>query len=62
MCLKNSGEVLPKFCLGKEWTMETDRIYACSGGIRTYLHLLDSRPNVYVHLILIVVAVILEDG
>ena len=42
--------------------MEIDRIYACSGEIRTYLHLLDSRHNVYVHLVLIVLADILEDG
>jgi len=40
---ENSGEVLPKFCLGEERSMETDLIYASAGGIRTYPHLLDSR-------------------
>ena len=42
--------------------METDRIYASLGGIRTYLHLLDSRDTVDMHLVLIVLACILEDG
>ena len=42
--------------------MEADLIYAWSGGIKTYLYLLDSRPNVNMHLNLIVVADILEDG
>jgi len=42
--------------------MEADLIYAWSGGIRTYLYLLESKPNVYMHLNLIVVADILEDG
>jgi len=40
---ENSGEVLPKFCLGEERSMETNLIYASAGGIRTYPHLLDSR-------------------
>ena len=40
---ENSGEVLPKFCLGEERSMKTDVIYASAGGIRTYPHLLDSR-------------------
>ena len=62
MYLENSGEVLPKFYLRYEWIMEADRIYAWSGGIRTYLHLLESRANVYMHLILTVVADIFEDG
>ena len=62
MYLENSGEVLPKFCLGLEGIMETDLIYVWSGGIRTYLYLLESKPNFYIHLNLIVVADILEDG
>ena len=62
MYLENSGEVLPKFYLGLEGIMETDLIYVWSGGIRTYLYLLESKPNVYMHLNLIVVADILEDG
>ena len=45
MYLENSGEVLPKFCLGLEGIMETDLIYVWSGGIRTYLYLLESKPN-----------------
>ena len=43
MYLENSGEVLLKFYLGSEQSMETNLIYASTGGIRTYLHLLDSR-------------------
>ena len=42
--------------------MKTDRIYAFSGGIRTYLHLLGCRDNVYLLLILLVLAAIIEDG
>jgi len=42
--------------------METDLIYVWSGGIRTYLYLPESMPNFYMHLNLIVVADILEDG
>ena len=42
--------------------METDCIYASLGGIRTYLHLLDCRDTIYMHLILIVLTAILEDG
>jgi hypothetical protein len=41
--LENSGEVLLKFYLGSDQTMETNPIYASSDGIRTYPHLLDSR-------------------
>ena len=39
--LENGGEVLPKFYLESKETMETNLIYASSGGIRTHLHLLD---------------------
>lgn len=42
MYLENSGEVLLKFYLGQEWTLETNPVYASSGGIRTYPYLLDS--------------------
>ena len=40
---ENSREVLPKFYLREEQSMETDLIYASVGEIRTYSHLLDSR-------------------
>ena len=43
MYWENSGEVLPKFYLGEEQSLETDLIYASAGGIRTYPHLLDIR-------------------
>jgi hypothetical protein len=33
---ENSEEVLPKFHLGREWSMEANLIYAFLGGIRTY--------------------------
>jgi hypothetical protein len=46
MYLENSREVLPKFYLGQEYSMETNLIHASSGGIRTYPHLLDSRNTV----------------
>jgi len=42
---ENGGEVLPKFRLGKERSMETNLIYASAGGIRTYPHLLESRDT-----------------
>ena len=42
--------------------METDHIYASSGGIRTYLDLLECRDNVQLHLILLVLAAIIEYG
>ena len=38
---ESSGEVLPKFHLGKERSMETNLIYVSTGGIRTYPHLLE---------------------
>ena len=47
---ENSGEVLPKFYLGEERSMETDLIYASAGGIRTYPHLLDSRNTALMQL------------
>ena len=62
MYLENNGEVLSKFCLGLEGIVETDRIYAFSGGIRTYLDLLECRDNVQLHLILLVLAAIIEYG
>ena len=41
---ENSGEVLPKFCVGSEVEHgKTNPIYTYSGGIRTYLYLLASR-------------------
>ena len=43
MYRENSGEVLPKLCLGEERSLETDLIYASVDGIRTYPHLLDNR-------------------
>jgi hypothetical protein len=46
MYQENSGEVLPKFHLEPEWSMETNLIYASAGGIRTYPHLLESRDIV----------------
>ncbi|KAL6636992.1 hypothetical protein ACP70R_024564 [Stipagrostis hirtigluma subsp. patula] len=39
--LENSGEMLPKFWLGLEWSMRINLIYTSSGGIRTYIHLLE---------------------
>jgi hypothetical protein len=46
MYRENSGEVLPKFCLGSERSMKTNLIYASAGEIRTYPHLLESRNDV----------------
>ena len=46
MYLENSGEVLPKFCLGSEYVMKADPAYTFSGGIRTYLYLLHSSVHV----------------
>src|SRR5215216_1189563 len=41
---ENSGEVLPKFCVGSRAEHgKTNPIYTYSGGIRTYLYLLASR-------------------
>ena len=57
-----SGKIIIEFCLGLEGIMETDLIYVWSGGIRTYLYPLESKPNFYMHLNLIVVVDILEDG
>ena len=42
---ENNGEVLPKFYLGEERSMETNLIYGSAGGIRTYPHLLESRDT-----------------
>ena len=72
MYRENSGEVLPKFYLGSELSMETNLIYASAGGIRTYPNLLDSRHAVqmqlmvillrYVYMILLCYVYMLEDG
>ena len=64
MYRENNGEVLPKFCLGEEWSMETDLIYASAGGIRTYPHLLDSRHAVQMRLMVTLLRYVymLEDG
>ena len=43
MYRENSEEVLSKFYLEEERSLETDLIYASAGGIRTYPHLLDIR-------------------
>ena len=41
---ENSGEVLPKFCVGSRVEHgKTNPIYTYSGGIRTYLYLLASK-------------------
>jgi len=42
--------------------METNHIYASSGGIRTYLHLLDSIDIMYMPMIFILLADMLENG
>jgi len=42
--------------------MGSQPIYTSSGGIRTYLHLLEFRNVVKMHLVLIVLAAVLEDG
>ena len=70
MYLENSGEVLPKFCLGSEYGMEVDPAYTFSGGIRTYLYLLYSSVHVikldgttcYIKKIMCVFHFISEDG
>jgi hypothetical protein len=46
---ENSGEVLPKFYLRSEYSMETNPIYATAGGIRTYPRLFEGRNVVYIH-------------
>jgi hypothetical protein len=50
---ENSGEVLPKLCLGSEYRRETNPVYATTGGIRTYPLLLEGRNAVYMHYIFI---------
>jgi hypothetical protein len=55
---KNSGEVLPKFYLGSERSIETDLIYTAAGGIRTYPHLLDGRNAEQMQLLVILLAYI----
>jgi hypothetical protein len=62
---ENSGEVLPKLCLGSKQSMETNPIYATAGGIRTYPHILKVRNIVYMHYIFILHYTrlcMLEDG
>jgi hypothetical protein len=49
MYLKNSGEVLPKFYLESEQSMETNPIYTTVGGIKIYPHLLEGMNVVYMH-------------
>jgi hypothetical protein len=61
--LENSGEVLPKFYIRSEQNMETNPIYASSGGIRTYPHLLDDRNLLaYTGLLHYSLIHMLEDG
>ena len=62
MYRENSGEVLPKFYLGEEWSLETDLIYASAGGIRTYPHPLDSRHAIQMQLVVILLAHVYATG
>ena len=58
MYRENSGDVLPKFYLGLERSMETNLIYASAGGIRIYPYLLDSRQAVHMLLMVILLCYI----
>jgi hypothetical protein len=62
---ENSGEVLLKVYLVSEYSMETNPIYATTGGIRNYPHLLDGKNVVYIHYMFILnytQLYMLEDG
>ena len=63
MYRESSGEVLPKFCLESERSMETNLIHTSAGGIRTYTHLVESRSTAYMQFIVFMdMLYMVEDG